>query len=528
MAGTALAISPRNRLFLQLVDEVIEVCMVTDSRQLRGKDNKPLPYAAAKKIKINALRQQLLMSPEDQNMPIAAYATFTPVQVKKEGDEAWRVDVEVFLPSDRAAGELRKIRARPMVQVDGISGLLPFFETHVSSEGNKTMMPYSHPCIVFAPMSQKDSVYLVAPLGLATEVSLAKWNNISQQKRDIMEGKPDELAKIEKDWPLIKHMPHDLLDNKRRYLIWEPQWYVGVGEGMPHGNFGFYFGQRVVDASDPSKPVLPGSSQAEFFQTHVFEITSISRNAIHVIWRGPVDKVKIQRGTIDFDTFTVDGFAALGLSLTDVDPHRVERFAQKLVASSKDDKNPLYRYCIQATMFESDASGYIKHQAMQRTAKAAVEQVMREFDSVYYETEGKLATADAPMYEEVIGKNEPWSVWHRESCPEGEADLVADVVARVLNQPFIWGSFLHMSLRWYLLLQIANRAGVTEPQRPEPSQVVVEEKPAEEVPEAPLPVETKVEDKAEEQHAAQEEAPAVKPKKPGKRKPKDEPAAPTA
>lgn len=510
--NTAIELLPlRSRLFLELVEQVVDVCIVTDNRVLKDVNSRPLPYNRQREIKREALKRRIMTRPEDPSMPLLTYATFSP---KRLPDGTYGLEIEVKIPSDRNPGEMRKVFAYPHLQADGISGSLPYFLEERYTEAGKAMIkriPQSLPCLVLMPFGkaaeEKNAAYRVAPLGLATSTeSLDKWNNIGKQKR-LHARTPEDLAVVEHEWPIVEQMKHAFTTSGKRYLVFTPQCYDALnpedkktneaGEEVVTGQcyFGHLFGQKVIDMSDPKHPEVP--PQETFFIPQLFEIVSVREKSIGVVYQGPAHKAPIKKGALTFDKFVVDGFAALQLDQFTANPERVFNYAMRLVAGKLDDSNPLFRFVRDSKGFEEGAKDFVVKQAMRRYALKAVDSIKRNMTEKRKELYNRLTTAQLPLLKDVLNGGELAAVWY---CTDGgETDAAANVVKQYLDNQFFWDSWLCMCLRDDVLCLIARKEDVSIPELPS------KEAPKVEVPaEVPVDVTTQ----AVEAPVEQTEAPA--------------------
>ena len=328
-----------------------------------------------------------------------------------------------------------------------------------------------------------DPQYFVVPLGIAQPDRVEKWNNIANQKR-LYARSDAEKAMLDQQWPIITLMPHAHTSKDKRYLIFTPEFMQYMNTANDQGDtndadgqeedkkgtdsplyFGYFFGQRVIDASDGKiLPPVPAEGQPDlFFIPQVFEIKKMTRNALYVTYRGPADKVNIQKGALKFDKIVVDGFRALGLTVYTADKDSVQRTASRLVGGKLDESNPLFVYVTESKGYEEGSTMFTIRQALQRYAKMAVDSVNTELDNAFNDLHGRLTTAVLPTWEELLAGRDIADVWYRES---GEDDVAALYLAPYFDSSFDWTSWLCMKVREDLLSLVASRNGVSKPARP--------------------------------------------------------------
>ena len=504
----ALVLSPRSKLLLELADEVLELCLMTDQRDLKDrprgdhkaenqeeggeKKGRSLPYHLQQSIKRKAIKARVVTRVDDPLTPVIAYATFTPVPDKKDPSVTY-LEVELYIPDERYPGQMRKVKARPHFQIDGISGLLPLVLTEKLPNGTEHHIPQTHVCLVLKPVGkaaqEKYPIYRVAPLGLGSKERIVKWDNIGDQKRQYARTENDK-REVDRDWPRITHMPHAFAEPGKRYLNFTPQIFDCLRkneQGEPVEGEPFYFGQiygqKVIDASNGSNvpPETDAQGKDTFFIEQAFEVVGVGENAIYVVWRGRPDQINYQKGVLKIDQYVVDGFSALKTDVFSVDPDSVQREALRWVKGPYNGDNPLYTYALgREEVHVGDAPLAVRN-AVSRVANAAIAHIRRELTVQKTDFEGRLSMAQLPSLKEALAGVAIEDVWYRTS---GDDDVVANLVKRFLGGTFVWDSWLCNHLRTYVLTMIAKYAEVEPPAKPEKKEASKVEAPVED---APLP-----------------------------------------
>jgi hypothetical protein len=455
-------------------------------------DNSKAPFQTKK----DRMWERVVRETGNPNVPYAVWATFSPKRNKK--DNSILIEVSLEIPDPEAPSRMVRVPARPHILVDGIGGYLPYLgQEEVKTQDGTTrikLVSSSHLCLVLNPIppknGQKPDPYRVLPFALGSEGpdgALTKWN--AAARTSLANATEAQKATVADQWPIIEPFAHALDRDHRKeilFLNFQPTCYALTREDNPDSDrmYGAVFGQMVVDRSGGQEVPEPDKIDEKgnpYYggMVHTFRIVQLTEKSIGVTWEGSIGTSQIKRGALKLESYTINGFQALGLEIVWANPLQVMDQAMDLADSSYDAGNCLYLYALgRGEVFDTQTRIEIRN-ALRQIARSAAEHVQRELKSAKDDLVNQFSTAILPTLSEALAGGDLAEVWYRESGPD---DVVANWISERVEGEFFFDSWLHSRVRTEVLRMIVRKDGIEPPARPKKEVPKVEEPARVEVP----------------------------------------------